>query len=323
MAALLDVKNLKVDYGHPAAPIRVLRDISFRIERNEIVGVVGESGSGKSTLCAAAIRALSGKPRVSGQVMFDGKDVYGLSRAELAQLYGRRIGMVRQNPMSSLDPFWTVGNQLCEVLARRGVPRQRRYGEAVAALKRVMLTAPEVRMGQFPHQLSGGMLQRTLIAMATYSSPDLLIADEPTSALDASIRDEILLLFKDLRENFGTTVMLITHELEVVRRICDRVMVMYAGEVVEEGPVADIFARPTHPYTRALMAATPRIHEDEVVMTPIPGQVPMLSRTVQGCSFADRCAEVRACCRTAPPPRRSRGLMQQVKCHLEEAGHVV
>lgn len=318
---LLEVKDLTVEYGPSHAPVRVLRNLSFSVSRGEIVGVVGESGSGKSTLCGAAIRALSGKPRVSGSVRFDGLDVYALSRKELAELYGSRISMVRQNPMSSLDPFWTVGNQMREVLGRRGTPRHEQGQTAIEALRRVRLTAPEVRVTQFPHQLSGGMLQRTLIAMSTAARLDLLMADEPTSALDASISDEILMLFKELRDRDGTAVVLVTHHLDVVRRICDRVVVMYAGEIVEEGLVADVFNAPKHPYTRALMAATPHIVGDEVMMTPIPGQVPMLSQLPAGCSFSDRCTRALGVCTASRPPERHGSADSRVLCHLEESVH--
>lgn len=317
--SLLEIENLSIEFGAAASPIRAVRNASLSIGRSEIVGIAGESGSGKSTLCAAAIRAMASRARITGKVSYEGRDLYALSQRDLAALHGTDLAMVRQNPMTSLDPLWTIGNQLRETLARRGVPASARAGAAVEALERVRLTAPGLRVNQYPHQLSGGMLQRSLIAMATVASPKILIADEPTSALDASIRDEILVLFRDLRDDRGTSVVIVTHELEVIRRLCDRVIVMYAGEIVEEGKVADVLSRPRHPYTRALIDATPRVVGGDVILTPIPGQVPVPSKLGEGCSFSERCGREMDICRVVHPPRRTFGQQRNALCHLDEA----
>src|SRR4029078_1562484 len=229
----------------------------------EIVGIAGESGSGKTTLCAALIRALPRAARVSGDVMFDNRSIYAMSPRDLRQLRGREIAMILQNPMTSLDPLFTIGNQLGEVLAPRGdVPTARLRDREVELLRSVHMTAPEERLRQYPHELSGGMRQRVLIAMRGRTAPKLLLADEPTTALDATIQEEILVLFREIRDRRGTAIAIVTPDLGVIRRICDRIVIMYAGRIVEEGSVASVFAAPRHPYTRALLASVPVLDGD-------------------------------------------------------------
>jgi oligopeptide/dipeptide ABC transporter ATP-binding protein len=318
MPAILEVENFSVAYGTKGAPVPAVRNVSFSVEPGEIVGIAGESGSGKSTLCKGVIRALSQRARISGAVKFDGRSLYDLPARQVSAMHGRELAMVLQNPMTSLDPLYSIGNQVGEVLRRRGTPSGNLGSKTIEALRHVHLTAPELRVSQYPHQLSGGMRQRTLIAMATSAAPKLLVADEPTSALDATIQDEILLLFRELRDRTNCAVLIVTHEMEVIRRLCDRVMVMYAGSVVEQGKVADVFASPRHPYTRALIGATPRIEDGHVVLTPIPGQVPDQSRLGAGCAFADRCDYAMDSCRHAPPPVRVLCPDRSIVCRLEE-----
>jgi oligopeptide/dipeptide ABC transporter ATP-binding protein len=318
MSAILEVENFSVSYGTRRALVPAVRNVSFSVQPGEIIGIAGESGSGKSTLCKGAIRALSQRAQISGAVKFDGRSLYDLPMRQVAAMHGRELAMVLQNPMTSLDPLYSIGNQVGEVLRRRGTPSGDLARKTVDALRMVHLTAPELRVTQYPHQLSGGMRQRTLIAMATSAVPKVLVADEPTSALDATIQDEILLLFRELRDRTNCAVLIVTHEMEVIRRLCDRVMVMYAGAVVEQGRVSDVFASPRHPYTRALIGATPKIEGGQVVLKPIPGQVPDQSRLGVGCAFAERCDYAADACRQAPPPVRMLRPDHGIVCRLED-----
>jgi oligopeptide/dipeptide ABC transporter ATP-binding protein len=297
-AGLISIRNLTVQYAAGARPIPAVSDVSLAIDAGEIVGIVGESGSGKSTLCAAMIRALPSYAQVSGQVEFSGRSLYHLSASELRTLRRRDIAMVPQNPMTSLDPLYTIGNQMDEIIATRILPEGGLGTRLSAAdlLTRVHIAAPRMRIGQYPHELSGGMKQRVLIAVASASSPKLLLADEPTSALDATIQEEILVLFNEIREQTGSTVVVVSHDLGAIRRVSERTIIMYAGRVVEDGPTCEVFARPRHPYTRALLASLPAVVDDEVVISSIGGQVPDLSNLGPGCAFADRCSEAMDIC---------------------------
>ncbi len=297
---VLVATGLNVAYGPPARPVPAVADVDLELRAGEIVGVAGESGSGKSTLCAALIRALPRTARLSGAVRLDGRDLYALSAAELRRLRSREIGMVLQNPMTSLDPMFTIGSQVAEVLRTRGLAGDIRTA-GLELLRRVHLTAPELRWTQYPHEISGGMKQRILIAMAAASAPRLLVADEPTSALDATIQEEILLLLRQAREDHGTTVVIVSHDLNALRRVCDRLIVMYAGRIVEDGPCDAVFAAPRHPYTAGLLASLPRLEDEEIVLSAIPGQVPDLAALPPGCAFAPRCNSVVPRCRETRP----------------------
>ncbi|MBR0670482.1 ABC transporter ATP-binding protein [Neoroseomonas soli] len=303
MEPLLAIRGLNVRFGPSERPVPAVADVDLDVAPQEIVGIAGESGSGKSTLCGAIMRTLVRTARVSGEVMFSGRSLLTLNDGEMARLRGRELSMVLQNPMTSLDPLYTIGNQVEEVLReRRRDGAGLRPGGAIEVLRRVHLTAPELRVRQYPHQLSGGMRQRVLVGMATAAAPKLLIADEPTTALDASIQDEILILFRELRETAGSAVIIVTHDLSAIRRLSDRVVVMYAGRIVEEGPTGEVFRAPRHPYTRALLASLPRIEGDEVHLEPIPGQVPDLASLPPGCAFAARCPVAKDICRGQRPP---------------------
>lgn len=298
---LLTLRGVNVTFGTPERSIPAVSDANLTLAPAEILGIAGESGSGKSTLCSAIMRTLPRSARVSGEIGFGGRNLLELNEREMARLRGRQLSMVLQNPMTSLDPLYTIGNQVEEVLRER-----RREGAvggvgAVDVLRRVHLTAPELRVRQYPHQLSGGMRQRVLVGMATAAAPKLLIADEPTTALDASIQDEILILFRELRDAAGTAVVIVTHDLSAIRRLSDRVIIMYAGRIVEEGATTEVFRAPRHPYTRALLDSLPRIEKDEVHLQPIPGQVPDLASLPPGCSFAARCPLAQDICRERRP----------------------
>ncbi len=318
---LLVVRGLNIEFGPPQRPVRAVADADLTLAPGEILGIAGESGSGKTTLCSAIMRTLPRSARVSGRIEFAGKDLLSLSEREMARLRGRDLSMVLQNPMTSLDPLYTIGNQLEEVLReRRRGGAEVRPGGAVEVLRRVHLTAPELRVRQYPHQLSGGMRQRVLVGMATAAAPRLLIADEPTTALDASIQDEILILFRELRDTAGSAVVIVTHDLSAIRRLSDRVIIMYAGRIVEEGPTAEVFRAPRHPYTRALLGSLPRIEDEEVVLQPIPGQVPDLARLPPGCAFAARCPVALDACRTERPQESTVGERHRVFCWQAAAG---
>jgi peptide/nickel transport system ATP-binding protein len=303
---LVQVRDLSVEFGPEVRPIRAVSGVSLDLGRGEIVGIAGESGSGKSTLCSALIRALPPYARVRGSIEFDGKPLLTLSKAEMQKIRGSEIAMILQNPMTALDPLFTIGNQLREVLVERvGTARGEAGGRAVELLRNVHLTAPDVRIGQYPHQLSGGMKQRILTAMATAASPKMLLADEPTTALDVTIQEEILVLFREICRTHGTTIVIVTHDLEVLRRVADRVVIMYAGHVMEEGPTQDIFQNPRHPYTRGLIESIPRIDNGGQRLKSIPGQVPDLRSLGPGCAFSTRCGEAFAKCATQRPPAAS------------------
>src|ERR1035437_10386825 len=306
---ILDVRHLTVAFGLAHRSVRAVSDVSFTLEAGEILGIAGESGSGKTTLCPALIRTLPRQARTDGEALFDGRDLLRLPERDMSALRGREIAMVLQNPMTSLDPLFTIGNQIDEVRRERGVAVS-----AADLLRRVHLTAPELRLRQYPHQLSGGMRQRVLTAMATAAAPRLLIADEPTTALDASIQDEILLLFREIRDASGCAIIIVTHDLGTIRRLCARVIVTYAGRIVEEGPPSALFRTPRHPYTKALLASLPRFEGDRVILQAIPGQVPNLAELPSGCAFADRCALVQDRCRREPPEAVAVGARRRAFC---------
>ncbi len=314
-APLLSVQGLCVNYGTDAQPIPAVTDASFSVSAGDIVGVAGESGSGKSTLCTALIRSLPHKARVRGKIIFDGRSLTELDASEMRGIRGKDITMILQNPMTALDPLFTIGNQMVEVLQRQRPPLTGPLIKtAIEMLRRVHLSAPELRVTQYPHQLSGGMKQRVLIAMAAACSPRLLIADEPTTALDATIQEEVLLLFRDIRDRLGTAFLLVTHDLGSIKRICDRTIIMYAGRIVEEGPTAELFRAPQHPYTQALLASLPHLDEDEISMSSIPGQVPNLTQLGAGCAFAPRCTRALPACTTRQPREVSTGPGRRVFC---------
>lgn len=305
MDIVLDVKNLRVDLPTPNGMLHAVRGIDFQVRRGEMLCLVGESGCGKSMTSLALMGLLPRKAvRTADHLRFGGIDLQSLAEREMAVLRGARLAMIFQEPMTALNPSYTLGDQLCEALrVHRKVTMAQARERAVYLLERAGVPQAADRLRQYPHQLSGGLRQRVVIAMALMCEPDLIIADEPTTALDVTIQAQILRLIRELQKEFGTAVVFITHDLGVVARIADRVAVMYAGEVVETAPVADLFAHPTHPYTRGLLNCIP-VRGKTLPgsrLQAIPGVVPSLVGAVQGCTFANRCGQTQPACTTTPP----------------------
>ena len=303
--ALLSVRNLKTYYYTSGRALPAVDGVDFDLHPGEIIGIVGESGCGKSTV----VRTLMGlldpvfSRRESGTALFDGSDLFSLPAKQLCRVRGKRIAMIFQNPLSALDPVYTVGNQIMEMLLlHEKMTRSQARRRAIELLREVNIPSPELRVDQYPHELSGGMQQRVLIAIALACNPQILIADEPTTALDVTVQAQILELLRQLRDRLGIAVILITHNMGVVAELCDRMLVMYGGVVVEEGDCAQVFARPLHPYTRGLLEAIPSVDEDRPRLCAIPGQIPVFQVPVHRCRFADRCAQSTDRCRAQEPP---------------------
>ncbi|HEV7809192.1 MAG TPA: ABC transporter ATP-binding protein [Candidatus Limnocylindrales bacterium] len=289
---LLEVKGLRTSFHTRDGVVRAVDGIDFHVDRGEIMGLVGESGCGKSVTSLSIMGLVSRPGRVeAGEVWFDGQNLLTLRPDAMRKLRGDRISMIFQQPQSSLNPVWDVGRQIGEVLEiHRGMKRGAARARALELLRMVGIPDPERRLKSFPHEMSGGMAQRVMIAMALACEPELLIADEPTTALDVTIQAQILDLMRNLREQTGTAVILITHDLGVVAEMCDRVAVMYAGEIVEQTDVTTLFRRPAHPYTRGLIGSIPVVGDVRENLAVIPGNVPNLIEVPKGCRFAPRCA---------------------------------
>ena len=303
---LLKVKDLKVSFFTPAGEVKAVNGISYSLGYNEVMGIVGESGSGKSVEAYSIIGLLQSPGKViGGSIEFEGEDVLKYNEEQMRQLRGNKISMIFQNPMTCLNPVYTIGNQLVEALMchDKGYDRKQARARAIEMLKLVGINNAEKRIDQYPHEFSGGMRQRAMIAMALICEPKLLIADEPTTALDVTIQAQILELMKDLQKKENTSIIFITHNLGVVAEICDRVSVMYAGHIVEQGSVNDVFYNPQHPYTQGLLSSTPRM--DEVTkerLVPIEGTPIDLLNPPKGCNFGPRCEHcMKVCLREKPP----------------------
>jgi len=320
MSVLLDVKNLKVDLPTENGMLHAVRGIDFQVSRGEMLCLVGESGCGKSMTSLALMGLLPRKAQCSADhILFDGADLNTMSERQRMQLRGKRMSMIFQEPMTSLNPAYTLGNQLCEAMLQQpGVTRGEARERALYLLHRTGISNAEDRLRQYPHQLSGGLRQRVMIAMSLMCSPDLIIADEPTTALDVTIQAQILRMIRELQQEFGTAVIFITHDLGVVSRIADRVAVMYAGQVVETSGVAQLFAQPRHPYTRGLLNCIP-VRGKTLPgsrLQAIPGVVPSLVGKVSGCAFRNRCTLADSGCEQDPPmvQQGSPGLPHEARC---------
>jgi len=303
--ALLEVRNLVTEFDTDEGRVRAVDDVSFTVDAGQTLGVVGESGCGKSVTALSIMRLLP-QPMgqvSSGQIIFEGRDLAALALPDMEKVRGAAIGMVFQEPMTALNPLHTVGKQLVEALmVHEKLAPAVALGRAVEMLDRVGIPAPDVRVAEYPHQLSGGMRQRVVIAMAMICKPSLLIADEPTTALDVTIQAQILELIQQLQQDMGMAVILITHDMGVIAETCDSVVVMYAGKVAERGTVFDIFDRPTHPYTRGLLESIPRLdHPPKQRLRTIEGMVPALADLPPGCRFANRCEWRQDRCEDSPP----------------------
>ena len=301
--ALLQVKNLVVEFPNRRGTLRAIDNISFDIAPGEILGVVGESGAGKSLTGASIIGLLEPPGRIaSGEVVLEGKRIDNLHNDELRHIRGRKIGAIFQDPLTSLNPLYSVGKQLTETIqAHLPVSNAEARKRAIDLLKDTGIPAAEQRIDHYPHQFSGGMRQRVVIALALAAEPKLIVADEPTTALDVSIQAQIISLLKNICKNRGAAVMLITHDMGVIAETCDRVAVMYAGRIVEIGPVHEVINRPAHPYTAGLMASIPDITQDREYLNQIDGAMPRLNAIPVGCAFNPRCPKVFDRCKTERP----------------------
>jgi oligopeptide/dipeptide ABC transporter ATP-binding protein len=317
MSILLDIRNLRIHFDTEDGVVRALDGVDIQVKRGETVCLVGESGCGKSVTGHAVLGLTPRNGRiVSGSILFDGSDLLPHDERRLNRIRGKEIAMIFQDPMNALNPVHSVGAQLKEslVLHQRlddGAARRR----AVQLLEMVGIPAPEMRLKEFPHQLSGGMCQRVMIAMALARRPKLLIADEPTTALDVTIQAQILDLLRQLQAEIGMSVLLITHDLGVVAEMAHDVAVMYCGRIVEQGPVADLFSHPAHPYTQGLLRSLPRVDRDTEALEPIEGSVPSPLELPAGCSFAPRCRHASAHCDARVPPLMPRRGSQSVACY--------
>ena len=301
---VLAVSELEISFATESGKNSVVDGVSFSIDAGEVLGLVGESGCGKSVTAMSLVSLLPSPPskREKGSILLSGREIAGLSENELQKIRGAEVGFIFQEPMSSLNPVLTIGYQLTEaILLHQKISKSQSHERAVEMLNLVGVSDPEIRMKQHPHELSGGMRQRIMIAMALMCSPKLLIADEPTTALDVTIQAQILDLLNSLRKKLGMSILMITHDLGVVAETCSKVVVMYAGRIVESGPVADVFAHPKHPYTKALLASSPRGAARQSELPTIPGIVAAPSERTIGCSFAPRCVLVTEKCRVDKP----------------------
>lgn len=321
---LLELRDLRVSFPTPHGSTDALKGVELSVDRGEILCIVGESGSGKS-LTSLSILDLIGQPgRISGgEIIFDGSDLLRLSEGQLRDIRGNRISMIFQEPMSSLNPVLRVGEQIAEPLMRhRGLSRREALHQAVEMMRLVKIADPERRVNDYPHQFSGGMRQRVMIAIALICRPELLIADEPTTALDVTIQAQVLDLILDLRQSLGMSVILVTHDLGVVAETAERVAVMYAGRIVETAPVTDLFDNPRHPYTRRLLAAMPGRAGRGERLADIPGMAPSLSEPPPGCGFCPRFEGTTGGCRTEVPPMVEVAPHHYVRCWHRSAGVV-
>ena len=305
MEKLLEVKDLMIDFRTYGGTVQAVRGVSFSVEQGETVGIVGESGCGKSVTAKSIMKLLTSPPASykNGEILFKGKNILQASERELEQLRGNEVSMIFQDPMTSLNPTMLVGQQIIETLLKHHkMPVKMAYEKALNVLREVGIPQPEKRMQQYPHEFSGGMRQRVMIAMALVCRPQLIIADEPTTALDVTIQAQILELMKEIQRQYETAIILITHDLGVVAEMCDVVVVMYAGKIVEKGRVQDIFSNPQHPYTKGLLKSIPRFDMDRNQrLSPIIGSPPDLFAPPEGCSFYSRCEHAMKVCKQHDP----------------------
>lgn len=316
---LVEVKDLVVAYYQNGVETPVVRNVSFEIKKNETLGLVGESGSGKSVTSKSIMRLIAEPPGriANGQIIFEDKDLLKLKEKEMQKMRGKEIAMIFQEPMTSLNPLYTCGSQIAEaIMLHSKATRKEAWDKAVEILKLVGVPSPEKRVNAYPHELSGGMRQRVMIAIALSCNPRLLIADEPTTALDPTIQAQILKLIHDMQAERDMSVLLITHDMGIVAENCDRVAVMYAGQIVEIADVKTIFGKPEHPYTIGLLKAIPKLDEKVERLYNIRGMVPRFNELPKGCTFAPRCDYCQAKCMEAAPGLETLGDGHQVRCHF-------
>jgi len=323
---LLSVEALKTYFFTFEGIVKAVDDVSFFLDKREVIGIVGESGCGKSVMAQSIMRLIPDPPgkTVNGKILFDGKDIVKLSGEKMRSIRGRRISMIFQEPMTSLNPVFTIGDQISEMfMLHEKRSRRDSWERSIDMLKKVQIPAPEKRVHEYPHQLSGGMRQRAMIAMALSCQPEIVIADEPTTALDVTIQAQILDLMMQLKEDYAAAIMMITHDLGVIAEIAQRIVVMYAGKVVEEGKADAIFEDPRHPYTQGLLKSIPKLGERSVHgrerLKEIPGVVPSLLQLPSGCTFFPRCPEAMATCEAQFPELVELGGNHRARCLLYES----
>ena len=322
---ILEVKNLNVEFTTDDGIVHAVNDVSYTVERGKTLAIVGESGSGKSVSSLAVMGLLTGaNTKISGEVFFNGKELIGADPEEVRKLRGDEMAMIFQDPLSALHPYYTIGDQLAEaILVHNKIKESEARSRAAEMLTKVGIPSVEQRMDEYPHQLSGGMRQRVMIAVALINGPELLIADEPTTALDVTVQAQILDLLRELQKEFGTAIVLITHDLGVVADLADEVLVMYGGSAVEHAPVREIFYSPQMPYTWGLLASIPQISAKKEQLDPIPGSPPSLLNMPKGCVFAPRCAfkdQVAGdACETHLPDLLAVSPDHEARCHLSES----
>ena len=322
MEPILQIENLKTSFMTSNGEVQAVRGVSFSVEKGEIVGLVGESGSGKSVTSMSILKLLADTARIKeGTILFEGQDLTQCSRAQMRKIRGGRISMIFQDPMSSLNPLIPVGKQVAEMIREHHPEKSRAQikQEVLSLFEQVRIPEPEKRFKSFPHEFSGGMRQRVMIAMALANRPELLIADEPTTALDVTIQDQILKQLRELKKEYGTSIIFITHDLGVVAELCDRVVVLYGGLVMEEASIFDIFEHPSHPYTLGLLASIPALDQDKSRrLLPIPGSPPDMTKPPLGCPFAPRCPYARVICGQSLPEMRALSKDHKSRCWLLE-----
>ncbi|WP_373973984.1 ATP-binding cassette domain-containing protein [Chitinibacter sp. SCUT-21] len=328
---LLSVNNLGVDFGTHDGVVSAVNGVSFELDRGQTLGIVGESGSGKSQTVLAMMGLLAKNGKPSGEVLFEGKNLLTMPTRDLNRIRGNRVAMIFQDPMTSLNPYLTVERQMTEVLElHKNMTRRAAKTRAIELLEAVKIPEAARRVDMYPHEFSGGMRQRVMIAMALLCEPEVLIADEPTTALDVTVQAQIISLMRDLQRDFGTAIVMITHDLGVVAGLCDRVMVMYGGRVMEQGTADQVFYQPSHPYTVGLLGALPRLDHDGDKLVSIPGNPPNMAHMPKGCAFSERCTLVGAQCHDERPSLIQLPNGVQRACHksleevvqLKELSHV-
>ncbi len=316
MTKLLEVEDLTVTFRTGDGDVNAVNGLSFDIDEGETLAIVGESGSGKSQTAFATMGLLARNGRASGQVRFDGTDLLSLSQAKMNKMRSEKVAMIFQDPMTSLNPYMRISDQMAEVLTlHKGLSKRDAIAEAARMLDAVRIPDARARITMYPHEFSGGMRQRIMIAMALLCQPRLLIADEPTTALDVTVQAQIMSLLGTIRDDFGTAVILITHDLGIVADFCDRTLVMYGGQIMEEGATTDVFAAPAHPYTKGLLRAVPRLDRDDDVLQTIAGEPPDMSRLPAGCPFSPRCDIVRPECTATRPAQEAFPPERRRACH--------
>ncbi|WP_283149366.1 oligopeptide/dipeptide ABC transporter ATP-binding protein [Silvimonas soli] len=319
--SLLQVKNLGVQFTTPDGVISAVNGVNFELERGKTIGIVGESGSGKSQTVLALMGLLANNGQATGEALFEGKNLLTMPAKDLNKVRGDRISMIFQDPMTSLNPYLTVERQMTEVLElHKGMGRKAAKKRAIELLEAVKIPEAARRVTMYPHEFSGGMRQRVMIAMALLCEPEILVADEPTTALDVTVQAQIITLLKELQRDFGTAVIMITHDLGVVAGSCDKVMVMYGGRTMEYGTADDIFYRPSHPYTIGLLNALPRLDHDGAELISIPGNPPNMAHMPPGCPFSERCSLADQRCHTDMPPLMATPENPQVLRACHKAG---